>query len=254
MAFEILYRDSDLVAVNKPADMLVHRSHLSRERYVVLQGLRDQLGQRLYPIHRLDRATSGVLVFALDSDAAAILSRALSSDAARKVYLAIVRGWPNPESGRIDRPVRDDDRESYREAVTDYRCLETTELPIPNRRYPQSRYALVALSPKTGRRHQLRIHMERVAHPIVGDTTHGDNDHNRIFRDELGLKRLMLHAWRLTLPHPRIPGRELTISAPPGDRFAAALDRLGWSLDRHRPETDMTTESPTMRYRDAEVR
>lgn len=243
MEFEILYRDSDLVAVNKPTDMLVHRSHLARDRQVVLQGLRDQLGQRLYPIHRLDRATSGVLVFALDPEAASTLSHSLASDAAHKVYLAIVRGWPDPASGRIDRPVRDDDRQSHREAITEYRCLETAELPIPNRRYPQSRYALVALSPKTGRRHQLRIHMERVAHPIVGDTTHGDNDHNRIFRDELGLKRLMLHAWHLRLPHPRIPGRELTITAPPGDRFAAALDRLGWSLVPHHPENDAGTES-----------
>lgn len=250
MEFEILYRDSDLVAVNKPADMLVHRSRLARDRQVVLQDLRDQLGQRLYPIHRLDRATSGVLVFALDSDAASILSASLASDAAYKVYLAIVRGWPNPASGRIDRPVRDDDRQDHREAVTDYRCLETAELPIPNRRYPQSRYALVALFPKTGRRHQLRIHMERVAHPIVGDTTHGDNDHNRIFRDELGLRRLMLHAWQLKLPHPRVPGRELTITAPPGDRFTAALDRLGWSLAPHRPETGFVTEN----NRNAETR
>lgn len=235
MSFEILYRDHAMVAINKPPDILVHRSRLAKDREVVLQGLRDQLGQRLYPVHRLDRATSGVLIFGLSSEVAASLSASLPTDAARKAYLAIVRGWPEPEEGEIDRPVRDDDRREHREARTRYRRLATAELAIPNRRYPQSRYALMALYPETGRRHQLRIHMERVAHPIVGDTTHGDNDHNRIFRDRLALRRLMLHAWSLQLPHPDPPHRPVRITALPGDAFGAALERLGWTLQGQDP-------------------
>ncbi|MEA5445641.1 pseudouridine synthase [Gammaproteobacteria bacterium AB-CW1] len=227
MEIAILYQDEQLVAVHKPSGLLVHRSPLSRDRVYLLQTLRDQLGRRLYPVHRLDRATSGVLVFAFDAETAHALNQAFTEQRVEKTYLAIVRGWPEPPEGHIDRPVRDDDREAHREAASDYRRLATATLPVANRRYPTSRYALVGLWPKTGRRHQLRIHMERISYPIIGDTTHGDGEHNRIFREHLGLDRLMLHALSLRLPHPAEPDQILDLRAQPGDQFALALERLG---------------------------
>ncbi|MDQ2070008.1 pseudouridine synthase [Natronospira bacteriovora] len=225
---EILHHDQWLVAVNKPPGMLVHRSHLSRERHVILQRLRDQLGQRLYPVHRLDRATSGVLLFALDPKTANSLTTTFGEGRADKAYLAVVRGWPEPETGHIDRPVRDDARESHREARTDYRRLALVEMPFSNRRHDTSRYALMQLEPETGRRHQLRIHMERIAHPIIGDTTHGDGEHNRLFRQHLDCHRLLLHASALTLAHPVEQDKTLALQAPLRGEFSDVIQTLGW--------------------------
>ncbi|MCP1727714.1 tRNA pseudouridine65 synthase [Natronospira proteinivora] len=227
MNFPILYQDDYLVAARKPADILVHRTALARDRVFMLQSLRDQLGRTLYPVHRLDRATSGVIVFALDSRSAHQLNQAFSEQQVHKQYLAIVRGWP-PAQGEINRPVKDDDRAEHRPALSRYRRLAQCELPVPNRRYPTSRYALLELEPMTGRRHQLRIHCERMAYPIIGDTTHGDGEHNRIFREHLGIRRLLLHARTITLPHPAESTRRLTVSCPPGDQFIDAMIGLGW--------------------------
>lgn len=228
MSFPILHQDAACVAIAKPPGILVHRTPLARDRQFVLQQLRDQIGQRLYPIHRLDRATSGVLIFGLSSEAARRMKQAFDHQQVRKEYLAIVRGWPNPSEGRIDRPIRAPDQDQYREAVTEYRRLKTSLLPVANQRYPATRFSLVALMPETGRRHQLRIHMERIAYPIIGDSTHGDGEPNRIFRDRLGLRRLMLHARHLRLPHPMEPEHSLSLTAEPGDDFARAMTLLGW--------------------------
>jgi len=222
--FEILYQDDHLLAVNKPANILVHRTPMSRDRVFLLQALRDQLGQRLYPVHRLDRATSGVLILALNSEVAHRLNVALGQQQMKKSYLAIVRGWAD-DCGEIDRPVRDDARAEHRPALTHFRRLASCELPIANRRHPTSRYSLLALEPITGRRHQLRIHCERMAHPIIGDTTHGDGEHNEIFRQHLDCHRLLLHAQRLCLDHPMDPEHRLEISCPPGDEFAQAMEK-----------------------------
>ncbi len=230
MRFTILHQDEHCVAIHKPPGILVHRTPMARDRRFVLQQLRDQIGRTLYPVHRLDRATSGVLVFALSSKAARRMKRAFDEQQAFKEYLAIVRGWPNPPQQRIERPIRDPDDRTRREAASHYRRLKTSLLPVPTRRYPASRFALVTLVPETGRRHQLRIHMERVSYPIIGDTTHGDGEPNRIFRDRLGLRRMMLHAWKLELPHPE-NGQPLKLCADPGDEFDRAIHLLGW----HRP-------------------
>lgn len=239
MSFPVLHHDDACVAIAKPPGILVHRTPLARDRKFVLQQLRDQIGQRIYPVHRLDRATSGVLIFALSPDAARSMKQAFDEQQVRKEYLAIVRGWPNPPEGCIDRPIREPDGDQYRDAITHYRRLKTSLLPIPNRRYPATRFSLVSLAPETGRRHQLRIHMERIAYPIVGDTTHGDRDPNRIFRDRLGLRRLMLHAYRLQLPHPLEPEHALQLEATPDGDFARAMNLLGW---RQSPCSEEHTE------------
>ena len=231
----LLHRDDRLVAIDKPSGWLVHRSNLDRhETRILVQALRDQLGQYVYPAHRLDKGTSGVMLFALDPETAADLGSQFERGEVRKTYWAVVRGWP-PESGRIDHPLRNE-RDEYGDvapdaeaqaAVTEFRRLATVELPHAVDRYPSARYALVELNPLTGRRHQLRRHMKHIAHPIIGDATHGKGRHNRWFQTEFACDRLLLACTELVFRHPA-DGREMTLRAPVGDRFAALLARLGW--------------------------
>lgn len=200
-----------------------------------MQRLRDQIGRPVWPVHRLDKGTSGVLLFALDPEAAAALAGQFERGTVAKAYWAVVRGYP-PEAGVIDHPLRRmADEYGYRgahdlpqPAVTRYRRLATVELPWRVDRYPSSRYALVELTPLSGRRHQLRRHMKHIAHPIVGDATHGKGRHNRLFQERLGCHRLLLAAVRLAFAHPD-DGRPVAISAPPAPDFADCIRRLGWS-------------------------
>ena len=235
----ILYRDDCLVAVHKPSGLLVHRSVLDvhEERFAV-QILRDQIGRHVHPVHRLDKGTSGVLLFALDRETAALVSSAFERQAVRKTYLAVVRGHP-PADGVIDHPLtrRFDDAERRPEpaaeapaqdAVTHFRRLATAELPHRVDRYPTSRYALVELSPATGRRHQIRRHLKHISHPIIGDATFGKGRHNRLFAQLFGASRLLLACTRMQLAHPH-SGEALDLGAPLADDFARVLDALGWS-------------------------
>jgi len=234
-ALTVVYRDDRLVAIDKPAGLLVHRSDLDRhETRFALQLLRDQIGRSVWPVHRLDKGTSGLLLFALDPDAAAALGGQFERGEVAKRYLAVVRGHP-AEAGEIDHPLgRMADEYGYRgdndvpqTAVTRYRRLATVELPWRVDRYPSSRYALVELIPLTGRRHQLRRHMKHIAHPIVGDATHGKGRHNRLFQERFGCHRLLLAAVELSFRHPE-DGRPMLLSAPPGPDFADCIRQLGW--------------------------
>ena len=233
----IIYQDERVVAIHKPSGLLVHRSELDRhETRFAVQLLRDQLGRHVYPAHRLDRGTSGVLVFALDKDTARALGGQFERQEVVKTYLAVVRGHP-PEAGRIDHALsrRRDDAEWIGErstdeaqpAVTDFRRLATCELPHQVDRYPTSRYALVELTPHTGRRHQLRRHLKHIAHPIIGDATFGKGRHNRLFQQLFGCHRMLLACVRMQLRHP-VDGRPLDLRAPPDGEFAAVLAALGW--------------------------
>ena len=233
----ILFQDDHVVVIHKPAGLLVHRSELDRhETRFAVQLLRDQLGRHVHPAHRLDRGTSGVLVFALDRDTARQLGGQFERQEVAKTYLAVVRGHP-PEAGRIDHALsrRRDDAEWIGErstdeaqpAVTDFRRLATCELPHQVDRYPTSRYALVELTPHTGRRHQLRRHLKHIAHPIIGDATFGKGRHNRLFQQLFGCHRMLLACVRMQLRHP-VDGRILDLCAPPDGEFAAVLAALGW--------------------------
>lgn len=212
-ALEILYQDDLLVAVNKPAGMLVHRSWLDRyETRFVMQTLRDQIGQLVYPIHRLDRPTSGVLLFALDSETANYLCLQFEQKIVEKHYLAVVRGYVNG-SGQIDYPLKpkldkiaDKFSETEKEAqtaITDYQSLATVELDYPAGRYATARYSLLKLTPQTGRKHQLRRHLKHIFHPILGDTQYGDLVQNRSLKQHTGIGRLLLHAQSLKFQHPK---------------------------------------------------
>jgi tRNA pseudouridine65 synthase len=198
----ILYRDEHLVVIHKPAGLLMHRSPISRDSVFVLQTLRDQIGQRVYPIHRLDRATSGVLAFGLTPEVARIVAGQFEDQSVDKEYLALVRGWVN-NHGRIDHPVADEEGNGqFQQAITDYRCLQKIELPVAVDRYASARYSLVGVSPQTGRRQQIRKHFKHISHHMIGDTTHGNGKHNRFFREHYAIHRLMLTSWRLCLDHP----------------------------------------------------
>ncbi len=246
----ILYADEHLVVVNKPSGLLVHRSPIDRhERRFAVQILRDQLGRRVFPVHRLDKGTSGALVFALDRETAAKLAEDLANQRMAKTYLAVVRGWP-AESGEIDHPLAAVP-DSYapvagtgpKPARTRFRRLGTVELPHRVDRYPTSRYALLELHPNTGRRHQLRRHLAHVSHPIVGDSTYGKGRHNRLFAELYGVNRLLLACARLEFAHP-VTGTRLVIDAEPGVEFTTLLQRLGWRPDSAVASRPVSSSSP----------
>ncbi len=218
-ALHVLHQDADLVAIDKPAGLLVHPSALdAHEERTALQLLRDQLGERLWPLHRLDKATSGVLLFARNVEAARRWGFAFENGEVRKSYRALVRGWP-PEAGEIAQSLaRDPELPSAGQerlaARTRYERLACLEWPFSvDGRHPTSRYALMAVEPLTGRRHQIRRHFKHIAHPLVGDTTHGKGAHNRAVAEWLGVQRLWLHADWIELP--TAAGR-LRLSAPAG--------------------------------------
>ena len=217
---EILFKDESLVAINKPSGLLVHRSPIDQyETRFAMQMTRDQIGQHVYPVHRLDKPTSGVLLFALSSEVASLLSKQFTATTMNKTYWAVVRGYTN-NSGVVDSDLQEeqdkmtdklaDKDKPAQSAITHYERLATTELPYPVGRYDSVRYSLVSLQPKTGRKHQLRRHLKRIFHPIVGDTTHGDGKQNTFLREQFGLDRLMLHAKSIGFKHP-ISGEEMMI-------------------------------------------
>ena len=234
-ALPILFRDDALVIINKPSGLLVHRSPIDRhETRFAVQLLRDQLGRHVYPVHRLDKGTSGALAFALDKAAATALAEQFADQRVRKTYVAIVRGWP-AECGVIDHPL-DTVQDAYAPAAlagpkpcrTAYRTLATVELPQRVDRYPTSRYALVELEPDTGRRHQLRRHLAHVSHPIIGDSTYGKGRHNRLFADQFGVRRLLLACVGLEFAHPST-GQIVRVQADPGPEFDALRRQLQWT-------------------------
>jgi tRNA pseudouridine65 synthase len=202
----ILHHDADLVAIDKPAGLLVHPSALDAgEQTTALGLLEHQLAERLFPLHRLDKATSGVLLFARSAAAARHWSAVLQTADVAKRYVALVRGWPQLE-GEIDYPLaRDPELPSTGQArvpaVTRYRRLACFDWPFrTDERHPTSRYALMDIEPLTGRRHQIRRHFKHISHPLVGDTTHGKGLHNRAVAAWLGTERLWLHATCIELP------------------------------------------------------
>lgn len=233
----VLYRDRELIAINKPAGLLVHRSHIDRhETRFALQLLRDQIGQHVYPVHRLDKPTSGVLLFALDSHSARAVSEQFVQQLVSKRYIAVVRGFP-PVAGEIDHPlkvIRDKigDRQSRldkaaQSAQTRYQTLAHIELPNAVDRYPRARYALLLAEPKTGRKHQIRRHCKHIAHPIIGDPKYGKSVHNRFIAEQFQCPRLLLHCAQLQLAHP-ISGERLTIQAALDGDFARLVQQWGW--------------------------
>jgi tRNA pseudouridine65 synthase len=233
---DILYKDEHLVAVNKPSKLLVHKSPIDkRETRFALQIVRDQIGAFVYPLHRLDKPTSGVLIFALSSKMAKLMGELFRQNEIKKEYIAVVRGYVNEEE-IIDYPLKfildkkaDRDAKENKEpqdAQTIYRRLSTLELPYPVSRYSVARYSLVRLFPQTGRKHQLRRHLKHIFHPIVGDTKYGRGEHNRLFREKFNLDRLLLHSNKISFIHP-ITKINIEINAPIDSEFRKITNLFG---------------------------
>ena len=224
----VLHCDNDVIAIDKPAGLLVHATALdAQENITAVHLLREQLGETVSPVHRLDKGTSGVLLFARHADAAREWGLAFEQGRVRKRYLALVRGWPDAE-GVIEQPLARDPElpsagQPRLQAVTHFRRLACFEWPFAvDARHSGSRYALVAAAPITGRRHQIRRHFKHIAHPLIGDATHGKGAHNRAVARHLGAARLWLHAERLELQTRAGP---LVITADCGAEWAPLLAR-----------------------------
>ncbi len=236
----ILYQDAHIVVADKPAGMPVHRSRMvACDDVYLIDVVRQQVGGAVHLIHRLDRATSGVVLIGRNAEVAGTLGRQFMARDVEKTYLAVCRGWPD-ESGEIDSPLPGVRENSERKpALTRWRRLATIEVPIAINRYPQQRYALVEVSPETGRYRQIRRHLAHARHPLIGDTSHGRTEHNRLFKQYYGVHRLLLHAWRLRFVHPQ-SGEIVTIEAPLDAEFAGLLKRFGWHVDATLAPADAT--------------
>ncbi len=223
---EILFQCEHLVAINKPNGLLVHRSPIARDAdEFAVQLLRDQLGRKVYPVHRLDRKTSGVLLFALDEATNSEMQRKFMDGEITKIYHAIVRGY-TPDEGTIDYPLKRDDG-VIQEALTYFKTLMRSEVPFAIGKHPTSRYSLVQLNPATGRMHQLRKHMAHILHPIIGDRPHGCNKQNRFFKNELGISEMMLHAVSVEFTHPVFEQEQIIkVKAPHQFGFRNLLEIL----------------------------
>lgn len=235
----ILYQDEYLVAINKPSGLLVHRSMIDRhETRFAMQILRDQIGQHVFPVHRLDKPTSGVLLFALSSEVAALLNQQQAEETTRwhKTYLAVVRGWA-PEEVFVDHPLKEKldkiaDKKAQQDkpaqsAQTSFKRLATTELDVKIEGFDKSRYSLLMATPRQGRKHQIRRHCKHLSHPIIGDAKHGRGRHNRYFKEHLNCPRLLLHAASLAITHP-INGQPLELWAEIDIYWHKLLARFDW--------------------------
>jgi tRNA pseudouridine65 synthase len=222
---KLIFQDEHLVVAHKPAGMLVHRSRLATDRRTMMHVLRDQIGQDVYPIHRLDRGTAGLVLFALDAETASKLGKSMMAQQFDKTYLAIVRGWP-PESGTIDHPLEKDGSGEMQHAVTHYQCLAKAEIAVAVDRYATARYSLLSIQLETGRMHQIRRHFAHVRHPILGDRKRGDRHHNRMWREVQGIEGMMLLAWKIKFNHPH-SGEALEFSTTPDEPMRATLEKLG---------------------------
>lgn len=237
MELPILYQDKDLVVVHKHSGLLVHKSLIDRHATeFAMQIVRDQLGQHVYPVHRLDRPTSGALMFALSADNARFLSSEFSQGKIEKSYLAVVRGTA-PAFKLIDYALKEEldaksdsqanaDKEAQ-SAVTEISTLATKELDFCVDKFPTTRYSLVKAFPKTGRKHQIRRHLRHLGHPIIGDVNHGSGKHNRFFKEHLNSHRLLLACTELTFTHPSTL-KQQTVKAPLAHEFKVVLQKLGW--------------------------
>ncbi len=218
MEIDIIYQDQHLVAINKPHGLLVHRTKIANDADVfALQLLRDKINQKVYPVHRIDRKTSGVLLFAKNKEALIKMREIFNSRGVTKTYLAIVRGFTQPK-GTINYALTENKK--TQEALTYYELLKTFELPLPSGKFDTSRYSLLKITPQTGRFHQIRKHLAHIFHPIIGDRPHGCNKQNKLWKDKFGMTTMLLHAQQLQFDYYKTT---VTIKAELSPQFKEAL-------------------------------
>lgn len=221
---EILYEDDDLIAINKPHGLLVHRSSIAADTSeFALQLLRDQIGKTVYPAHRLDRKTAGIVLFSLTKEMDSAIQQAFANNQMAKSYLAVLRGYA-PQEGSIDYALKKENG-TLQDALTHYQTLQHTEIDLPFGKFPTSRYSLVKANPQTGRMHQLRRHFAHILHPILGDRPHGCNKQNKLWKETFAMDTMLLHASNLQFTHPRTQ-KEVNIQAGLQAEFLRALGIL----------------------------
>ena len=234
----IIYQDLHIIVINKPSGLLVHKSPIDKhETRYAMKILRNQIEQWVYPVHRLDKPTSGLLLFALSPENAKKLGKQFENNTVKKTYIALVRGY-TPLGGIIRYALKETamfkhqkkmvEQREPQEALTLYKRLATTELPYSVDRYPSTRYSLVAAYPRTGRTHQIRKHLKHISHPIIGDAKHGKGKHNRIFEEKHGIHRLLLAAIEISFTHPATE-EKMTLKAPLQNDFSSLISALGWA-------------------------
>jgi tRNA pseudouridine65 synthase len=226
---EILYEDEFLLAIDKPAGLLVHPTNLDfHEKNSALRLVESQTGLKLAPVHRLDKATSGILLFSKDPLNYKKLHGLFAEKDTLKSYLAICRGY-TPEEGIIDYPLRHPEyrQKERKEAITHFKRLSTAEIQTAVGRYNSSRYSLVEIYPKTGRSHQIRMHFAHLRHYIIGDKKHGDRHHNKAFREIHKIDRMFLHLQKLLFQHP-MTGEKVEINCDRDEQWNRAFELLSW--------------------------
>jgi tRNA pseudouridine65 synthase len=234
----VLFQDDDLIVVNKPSGLLVHRSSIDRQATeFALQLVRDQVGQMVYPVHRLDRPTSGALIFAFSPEVARHFSAEFAEGRIEKTYLALARGTVTDEV-LVDYPLKEEldaisDKKARSDkpaqsAITHFKNILTYEFQVKVDKFPTARYSLVQAVPKTGRKHQIRRHLRHLGHPIVGDVKYGCGKHNRFFREMFDVNRLLLACTEICFQHPRDKVFR-RVQAPLAEDFRRVADRLGWT-------------------------
>lgn len=229
MEVAIVFEDDYLLCVNKPNNVLVHHAKLSRnvaDEESLLQLILNQTGLKVYPIHRLDRKTSGIILLAKQKEYVSKFQELFTNNEIHKTYYGVVRGF-SPDTKIIDSPVKGRDAKVHKEALTHLKTLANITLDIPVKPYDSSRYSLVELSPKTGRMHQLRIHANKISHPLIGDSKYGDKNHNTMFIESFGWKNMFLHAGKLEFTHP-FSSEKMIIKAPFSKDWIALFEEFKW--------------------------
>jgi tRNA pseudouridine65 synthase len=226
-SLEILYKDEHIVAINKPHGLLVHRTKMAKD---ATEFALQQLGQPVYPAHRIDRKTGGILLFALNDAVNRQLQILFAERKMSKTYLSIVRGFSEDE-GEIDYPLVSESGKTQ-ESKTTYNTLAKAELNVPFGKHSTSRYSLVKVVPETGRMHQIRKHLAHILHPIIADRAHGCNKQNRLFKEKWAMDTMLLHAWKLSFDHP-ITSEKIEIKAELQSEFVRMMELMDFRLEEH---------------------
>lgn len=224
---EIVYQDEHLIAINKPHGLLVHRSKIANDATeFALQILRDQIGKHVSPVHRLDRKTSGLLLFAFEKEVEIAMHKQFQEGLVEKKYLAILRGYA-PEQMEIDYPLAKENG-TMQDAVTHFKTLQQAEINVAFGKHATSRYSLVEAAPTTGRMHQLRRHFAHIFHPIIGDRKHGCNKQNKFFKEQFEMTTMLLHASELVFTHP-VTAAEVKLAANIHTEFKRVMDLMNFT-------------------------
>ncbi|MCG1036793.1 pseudouridine synthase [Polaribacter sargassicola] len=229
MSLDIIFEDNYIICVNKPNNILVHHAHHSRnvaEENSLLQLILEEKGIKVYPIHRLDRKTSGIILLAKETQYVSKFQELFTNNLIQKTYFGIVRGF-SPETKTIDSPVKGRDAKVHKDALTFLKTLEQITLEIPVKPYDSSRYSLIELLPKTGRMHQLRVHTNKISHPLIGDPKYGDKNHNMMFEENFTCKNMFLHAGKLEFQHPFTNDKMLLKAVFPKD-WSILFQKFSW--------------------------